>query len=37
MSLKRGKRLILEKVKNLKNYYDEPILQPESFYERQDN
>lgn len=37
MSLKRGERLILEKVKNSKSYYDEPILQSESFYERQDN
>ena len=37
MSLKRGKRLILEKVKNLKSYSDEPILQSESFYERQGN
>ena len=37
MFLKRGEWLILEKVKNSKSYYDEPILQSESFYERQDN
>lgn len=37
MSLKREERLILEKVKNSKSYSDEPILQSESFYERQDN
>lgn len=37
MSLKRGERLILEKVKNSKSYYDEPILQSELFYERPSN
>lgn len=37
MSLKRGERLILEKIENSKSYYDEPILQSELFYERQDN
>ena len=37
MSLKRGERLILEKIKNSKSYSDDPILQSELFYERPSN